>query len=85
MQRHLDPRHPAPTDQPRRDDPRVIEHGNIPPPQQPRQRADHAVLQRRALDDEQLGDIARHRRMVGNERAGQVEIEIVNAQGDIRG
>ncbi len=79
MQRDLDAREAAMADQPRRDDPSVVEHRDVAAPEQARQIADRTVAALPGRDHEQPRGIARRDRVIGDERARQVKIEGVDA------
>jgi hypothetical protein len=80
VQGDLDPGRAAPPGEPRGDDPRVVEHQDIARSEQVRQVAERAVRELRA-DLEQARGVARPHRVLGDQLARQVEIEVVCAHG----
>ena len=83
MEGDLDPRHAAPAEQPRRDHARVVEHEQIAGPEQRRQIAHAAILERRAADHQQTGGVPWPRRMLRDQPRRQVEIEQIDAHGEV--
>ena len=78
MQGHLDRSHPAPADEPCRDNLGVVEDEQIAAPQQRRQIRNPPVLQpSRGRDHEQPSGVARLARVGRDQPARQLEIEIV--------
>ncbi len=80
VQGDLDRRLAAAAGEPRRDHLGVVEDEEITRPQQGRQIGDAAVRELAGRrDQQQPGRISRRARVFGDQRAGQVEIELVEA------
>jgi hypothetical protein len=77
----FDPGGAALAGEPRGDDPGVVVDQHVARPQQRRQVADRAVVQRIALDLQQPRRIARHGGPPGDPLARQLEIEVAELHG----